>query len=236
MQIPSIELVDLAECKIQYADILLLSDKIWDALLYYSQVENDFKESPIGHRAKFKRAKIAYYQGDFNWAQAQLDVLKSSTSKLISNDAMDLSLLITDNYNLDTIDKPMIQFAKGDLLCFQKKYNDAIVIYDSILLEFKGHDLSDEIYFRKYQIYLEDNNFEMALKMLNSIIEDFSYEILIDDALYNTAKIYDYNIQDKEKASEFYQQLILEHEGSIYVSEARDRFRFLRGDKIDNEL
>ena len=111
----------MAECKIQYADILLLSDKIWDALLYYSQVENDFKESPIGHRAKFKRAKIAYYQGDFNWAQAQLDVLKSSTSKLISNDAMDLSLLITDNYNLDTIDKPMIQFAKGDLLCFQKK-------------------------------------------------------------------------------------------------------------------
>ena len=236
MQIPSIELVDLAECKIQYADILLLSDKIWDALLYYSQVENDFKESPIGHRAKFKRAKIAYYQGDFNWAQAQLDVLKSSTSKLISNDAMDLSLLITDNYNLDTIDKPMTQFAIGDLLCFQKKYNDAIVIYDSILLEFKGHDLSDEIYFRKYQIYLEDNNFEMALKMLNSIIEDFSYEILIDDALYNSAKIYDYNIQDKEKASEFYQQLILEHEGSIYVSEARDRFRFLRGDKIDDEL
>ena len=236
MQIPSIELVDLAECKIQYADILLLSDKIWDALLYYSQVENDFKESPIGHRAKFKRAKIAYYQGDFNWAQAQLDVLKSSTSKLISNDAMDLSLLITDNYNLDTIDKPMMQFAKADLLCFQKKYNDAIVIYDSILLEFKGHDLSDEIYFRKYQIYLENNNFEMALKMLNSIIEDFSYEILIDDALYNTAKIYDYNIQDKEKASEFYQQLILEHEGSIYVSEARDRFRFLRGDKVDNEL
>ena len=236
MQIPSIELVDLAECKIQYADILLLSDKIWDALLYYSQVENDFKESPIGHRAKFKRAKIAYYQGDFNWAQAQLDVLKSSTSKLISNDAMDLSLLITDNYNLDTIDKPMTQFAIGDLLCFQKKYNDAIVIYDSILLEFKGHDLSDEIYFRKYQIYLEDNNFEMALKMLNSIIEDFPYEILIDDALYNSAKIYDYNIQDKEKASEFYQQLILEHEGSIYVSEARDRFRFLRGDKIDDEL
>ena len=236
MQIPSIELVDLAECKIQYADMLLLSDKIWDALLYYSQVENDFKESPIGHRAKFKRAKIAYYQGDFNWAQAQLDVLKSSTSKLISNDAMDLSLLITDNYNLDTIDKPMMQFAKAELLCFQMKYNEAISLYDSILFEFKGHDLSDEIYFRKYQIYLVKNNFEMSLKMLNTIIEDFSYEILIDDALYNSAKIYDYRIRDKEKASQFYQQLILEHEGSIYVSEARDRFRILRGDKIDNEL
>ena len=236
MLIPLINAEDLAECKIQYADILLLSDKIWDALLYYSQVENDFKESPIGHRAKFKRAKIAYYQGDFNWAQAQLDVLKSSTSKLISNDAMDLSLLITDNYNLDTIDKPMMQFAKAELLCFQMKYAEAISLYDSILLEFKGHDLSDEIYFRKYQIYLVKNNFEMSLKMLNTIIEEFSYEILIDDALYNSAKIYDYRIRDKEKASQFYQQLILEYEGSIYVSEARERFRILRGDKIDNEL
>ena len=46
----------------------------------------------------------------------------------------------------------------------------------------------------------------------------------------------DYRIRDKEKASKFYQQLILEYEGSIYVSEARDRFRILRGDKIDNEL
>ena len=116
------------------------------------------------------------------------------------------------------------------------KYNEAISLYDSILFEFKGHDLSDEIYFRKYQIYLVKNNFEMSLKMLNTIIEEFSYEILIDDALYNSAKIYDYRIRDKEKASQFYQQLILEHEGSIYVSEARDRFRILRGDKIDNEL
>ena len=104
MIMSTIDKLDLAECKIQYADIMLLSGNIWDALLFYSQVEKDFKEHPIGHKAKFKRAKIAYYQGDFTWAQAQLDVLKSSTSKLIANDAMDLSLLITDNYALDTID------------------------------------------------------------------------------------------------------------------------------------
>ena len=236
MRITPIDPLDLAECKIQYADVLLLSGKIWDALLYYSQVESDYKESPLGHKAKFKRAKIAYYQGDFNWAQAQLDVLKSSTSKLISNDAMELSLLITDNYNLDTIDKPMMQFAKGDLLCFQRKYDEAIVVFDSILNIFKGHDLSDEIYFRKHHIYLEKNNYKMSLKMLDAIIKNYSFEILIDDALFNAAKIYDYKIKDKEKASQYYQQLIVEHEGSIYASEARERFRFIRGDKLNNEL
>ena len=236
MNISGIDKQDLAECKIQYADILLLSEKIWDALLYYSQVENDFKESPIGHKAKFKRAKIAYYQGDFNWAQAQLDVLKSSTSKLISNDAMDLSLLITDNYNLDTIDAPMMMYAKADLCSFQKKYTQAILLYDSILSTYKGHDLSDEIYFRKYEIYIQKDSMALALNMLESIINDYSYEILIDDALYNTAKIYEYNFNDKEKASFYYQKIISDHQGSIYASQARERFRILRGDKLNNDL
>jgi len=234
MNITIIDRLDLAECKIQYADIMLLSGNIWDALLFYSQVEKDFKEHPIGHKAKFKRAKIAYYQGDFTWAQAQLDVLKSSTSKLISNDAMELSLLITDNYDLDTIDIPMMQFAKADLLFFQKKYDISLSTYDSILESFKGHDLSDEIYYRKYKIYLENNNLEMCIKMLELIIEEYSYEILIDDALFDLAKIYDDRLNDDEKASKFYQELILNYQGSIFVSESRERFRVLRGDNLIN--
>ena len=235
MKIKNADPTEIAECKIQYADIMLLSGNIWDALLFYSQVEKDFKENPIGHTAKFKRAKIAYYKGDFTWAQAQLDVLKASTSKLISNDAMDLSLLIADNYNLDTIDQPMMQFARADLLFFQQKYDEAILTFDSILTLFNGHDLSDEIYFRKYKIFSAKNDTESSVKMLEKIINDFSYEILIDDALYSIAKIYENKYNDNAKAMDYYQKIILDHEGSIYASEARNRFRFLRGDEINEE-
>ena len=234
MKIKLIDRLDLAECKIQYADVMLLSGNIWDALLFYSQVENDFKQHPIGHKAKFKRAEIAYYQGDFTWAQAQLDVLKSSTSKLISNDAMKLSLLITDNYDLDTIDIPMMQFAKADLLSFQKKYEVALLSYDSILDNFKGHDLSDEIYYRKANIYLANNDLDNYIEMLELIVKEYSYDILIDDALFDLAKIYDYKLNNNEKAREYYQQLILNYQGSIFVSEARERFRILRGDNLIN--
>ncbi len=235
MKITNADPTEIAECKIQYADIMLLSGNIWDALLFYSQVEKDFKENPIGHTAKFKRAKIAYYKGDFTWAQAQLDVLKASTSKLISNDAMDLSLLISDNYNLDTIDQPMMQFARADLLFFQQKYDEAILTFDSILTLFNGHDLSDEIFFRKYKIFSAKNDTESSVKMLEKIINDFSYEILIDDALYSIAKIYENKYNDNAKAMDYYQKIILDHEGSIYASEARNRFRFLRGDEINEE-
>ena len=136
--LPNIDPIDLAECKMEYADILVLNGEIWDALLYYSQVEKDFKENPIGHEAKFRKAKVYYYQGDFEWAQSQFEVLKASTSKLTANNAMSLSLLITDNYNLDTSNHAMKTFAKADLLIFQRKYDRAIVKLDSILNFFLG--------------------------------------------------------------------------------------------------
>ena len=235
MKITNADPTEIAECKIQYADIMLFSGDIWDALLFYSQVEKDFKENPIGHTAKFKRAKIAYYKGNFTWAQAQLDVLKASTSKLISNDAMDLSLLISDNYNLDTIDLPMMQFARADLLFFQQKYDEAIIKYDSVLIAFSGHTLTDEIYLRKSEIYYLQNKYDLALSELKRIEEDWSYDILVDDALYKRAKIYENILGDMNNAMLLYEKILLEHNSSVFVAESRKRFRELRGDNLKIE-
>lgn len=238
MKIAGVGKVDLAICKIEYADIMLLSGKIWEALLFYSQIEKEFKEHPIGHEAKFKRAKAAYYQGDFDWAHAQLEILKASTSKLIANDAMELSLLISDNLNLDTTESAMKAFAKAELLFFQNKIDQALMKYDSILVTFYGHSLSDEIYFRKAIIYQKMKNFESAIEMLDKIRTEFYYDILSDDAAFSLARIYDYSLGDKEKAMEFYEKIMLEYKGSIYIPESRKRYRYLRGDdmkKIEND-
>ncbi len=233
MGISGITDIDLAECKLEYADIQLLLGNIWESLLYYSQVEKDFKENPLGHEAKLRRAKIAYYQGDFLWAQAQLSTLKASTSKLIANDAMELSLLITDNYNLDTSDIAMQTFARADLLNYQKRKQDALVKYDSILFLFPGHSLSDEIYMRKAEIYIELDDYQEALVMYDKIILEHSYDILVDDALYRKAQIYHKKLQEKSKAMDIYERILLEHNSSIFVAESRKKFRELRGDKLE---
>ena len=235
MEVPGIDKYDLAECKLEYADVQLLLGNIWESLLNYSQVEKDFKENPIGHQAKLRRAKIAYYQGDFNWAQAQLGTSKASTSKLIANDAMDLSLLIIDNLNLDTSTIAMQAFATADLLFYQQKYEKAIVKYDSVISIFPGHTLSDEIYMRKAEIYMQLNNTEMVLKMYNKIATDWNYDILADDALYKMAKLYDNTLSNPEKAMQLYEKILLEHSSSIFVAEARKRFRILRGDNLNEE-
>ena len=233
MLIPYLQKTDLAECKLEYADIMLLSNKVWTALLYYSQVEKDFKENPLGHEAKLRRAKIAYYQGDFDWAQAQLDVLKASTSKLISNDAMQLSLLITDNFGLDTSEIPMQIFARADLLFYQNNFVQCHLSLDSILNIFQGHSLTDEILFRKSEIYLKTNKIQKAVESLEKIIEEFSYDILADDAIFTLAGIFQQKIKDNEKAKGLYEKILTEHKGSIYSAEARKRFRKLRGDDVE---
>jgi tetratricopeptide (TPR) repeat protein len=212
---------------------MLLSNKVWTALLYYSQVEKDFKENPLGHEAKLRRAKIAYYQGDFDWAQAQLDVLKASTSKLISNDAMQLSLLITDNFGLDTSEIPMQIFARADLLFYQNNFVQCHLSLDSILNIFQGHSLTDEILFRKSEIYLKTNKIQKAVESLEKIIEEFSYDILADDAIFTLAGIFQEKIKDNEKAKGLYEKILTEHKGSIYSAEARKRFRKLRGDDVE---
>ena len=232
MNMPNISKNDLAECKLVYADVMLLSGNVWSSLLYYSQVEKENKESPLGHEAKLRKAKISYYQGDFNWAQSQLDVLKSSTSKLISNDAMDLSLLISDNLNLDTTSVPMEIYARADLLYYQNKLEESLNTLDSICKQYSNHELLDEVYFRKYQIYYKKGEIDKAIESLEVIISHYSHDILKDDALFQLARIYENKKRDIELASNYYETILLECSGSIFITESRKKYRQLRGDKL----
>lgn len=222
-----------AEFKLELGDILLLSGDIWEASLRYSQVEKAFKYDEIGQDAKFRNAKISYYTNDFKWAQAQLDVLKGATSKLISNDAMDLSLLISDALAIDSGEAPLILFAHADLLVFQNKDDEAITTLDSIKTHYPNHALSDDVLFRKAQIAFKHGKYSEAATYYENIINDYGNDIIADDALFKLAELNENQFKNTEKAKELYQQLIEKYPGSLYVVEARKRFRKLRGDAVN---
>lgn len=220
----------VAKCKIELGDQLLLKGKVWEASLYYSQVEKSFKHSPLGHRAKFKNAKISFYTGDFEWAQAQLDVLKASTSKLIANDAMDLSMLISNNFDLDTVTEPMEMFSRAHLSIFRKDHERALNTLDSLEEAYPDHSLIDEIAFQRYRIAKERGDYKKAAEELRRIIDEHSDGILIDNALIRLAELNEERFDDPERAKELYRRLINEHQESLYVVQARKRFRELRGE------
>jgi len=224
---------EMATCKLALADILLLTGEVWDASLYYSQVEKAFKHDPLGHEAKFRNAKLYYYEGQFDWAQAQLDVLKASTSKLIANDAMDLALLISDNIVLDTSLAAMLLYSKADLLTFQNKDSMALSILDSILNQFPGHSLTDEVYYQKAMLMMKHKKYDETKRLLENIIQDYPFDILGDNALFDLAGLHEIQLNDQETAMQMYQSLLTTYPGSLFVVEARKKFRRLRGDDVN---
>lgn len=224
---------DGARAKIELGDILLYSGERWEAILYYGQAEKEYEKSPIGQMAKFKRAKAAYYVGDFQWAQGIFNALKASTSKLIANDAMQYSLLINDNVALDTSMEAMALFAKADLMNFQGKLDSSLFILSKIQKDFPNHTIQDNVLLLKSEIAVTKGNFELASENLNSIIDHFADGILVDDALIRLARIYETELNRSVEAKDLYQKLFTEHPDSFFATEARAKFRSLRGDVLN---
>ena len=220
-----------SELKMELADIHVLHGDIWEASLYYMQIETDLKFEPIGHEAKFKNARIFYYDGEFDFAQSQLSVLKESTSKLIANDALKLSILITDNFGLDSNYQAMTWFANADLLVEQHRYEEAFVLYDSIIKTYPYHSLSDEILIRKSKAMQDQGNWTEAIAYLEELLKYNGEDILADDALFQLGDIYENHLNNKDKASEYYKTLLFNFKGSLYSVEVRKRFRQVRGDQ-----
>ncbi|MBN1820852.1 MAG: tetratricopeptide repeat protein [Prolixibacteraceae bacterium] len=225
----------VGDLKNEMADIYVYSGDPWEATLIYSQVIDANKDNETGNQAKLKKARLSYFLGDFEWAQAQLDIIKASTSKLTSNDAFELSLLIGNNLNLDTTAAPLSMFARADFQFFRNQDTLALAVLDSLETEYPYHSLMDDILFRKARIQMKHANYNEASANLEKIITEFSYESLADDALFLLAEINQFNLKDLTKAQQLYKQMLVSHPGSIYVVESRKRFRILRGDEVEDE-
>jgi len=222
-----------ADSKLELADIMLFTGEPWEATLLYSQVDKAFKNEPIGHEARFRNARLSFYIGEFDWARAQLDVLKAATSKLIANDAMSLSLLISDNIDLDSSTVQLGTYARADLLLYRNKPDDAVAVLDSLLTAFPGHPITDDALMKKAEILLKQGKFPESEEIYKKVNSDFSDGILGDDALFNLAKLYENQLNDKAKAMAAYQELLVKYQGSLFTVEARKKFRSLRGDQVN---
>jgi len=234
VSLAGIDATSKAEYKIMLADIYLIKGEIWEASLLYSQVEKDFKYEAIGQEAKFRNAKLSFYAGDFAWAKTQADVLKGATTKLIANDALDLSLIITDAIGVDTNDVPLKLFSSAELMILQHRYSEAIARMDSINLLFSSNTLGDDIYFKKAQIYFRLGKYTDVEMMYKNIVEYYPSDLYGDDAQFRLAELYEKNLNDKEKAKAAYEDVLVKYPGSIFTVEARRRFRELRGDNLNN--
>lgn len=231
-QTPGVRQNVLARLKIDLGDYYLMNGDIWESTLLYSQVDKAFKEDTIGQEARFKNARLSYFNGDFQWAQAQFDVLKASTSKMIANDALDLSVFIMDNLNLDTTSDAISLYAAAELLVLQNRHDEAFLKLDTLARDFPEHSLQDDILYLKARIWEKQRNYEKAIPLYEEVADKYKEDIRADNALYALAQIFELRMNDPEKAKGIYEKIFMDYSGSVFAVDARKRFRILRGDKV----
>ena len=223
----------VSRAKLDLGDIYLLENKPWESTLLYSQVEKSNKESQIGYDAKLRNARLNYYTGNFELAKSHLDILKLATTREISNDAIALSLLISNNTLFDSTREVMQEFANIELLIYQNKQDEAIGRLISLQGKNPSHPITDEIYLLLSKLYEQKGQFEMAIKYLDKILETYSNDILADDALFRKAEIYEKNLKFSQQAIDLYTDFLVKFPGSLYAAQARRNIRDLRGDFVN---
>ncbi|MEZ5147503.1 MAG: tetratricopeptide repeat protein [Bacteroidales bacterium] len=230
IHIPGADSRNIAAVKIELADVYVLTGDVWEAKLLYAQVEKAFKNDPVGYDARFKNARLSFYIGEYDWAKAQLDVLKAATSKLIANDALKMSVLISDNLDADSSTNALDLYARADLLVYQRRFDQAVETLDSIFNLSAYHPIFDEVLLRKAEIYYNLGQFAQADTLLQDIVSNYPDEITADNALFMRAQLYENQFKDKDTAMRLYEKLLTSYPGSLYAVDARKRFRILRGD------
>lgn len=221
-----------ARVKLKLADVLVYQSIFNKALIYFSQVQTQFKNHELGQLARYKVAQTSYFKDDFKWAKAQLKVLKGSATQLIANDAADLFLIISDNQPKDSVPSGLKEYAKADLFSYQNKNEASLNILSNILKTYKGQPIEDEALFKQAELFVKTNQIDKAIASYLNIIAINDKGILVDDAYYKLAELYLNEKKDIEKAKEHYQKIIFDYPSSIYLVDARKKYRKLRGDSI----
>ncbi len=215
-----------AELKMKLADIYLFTDEVWEATLLYSQIEKSMKNEPIAHEARFKNAQLRYFIGEFDWANASLRILKSATSKLVANDAMTLSLTISDNLEYDTIGLQRI--AKADYYIYQHRYELANQMLDSVVAYNPNEVSLPNTFYRKANIAMNEGDYELADSLYKRVYDGYADSYIADEALIEDALLLENQLNMKEEAMECYSKLFDYYTASVYVAQARKSYRRLR--------
>lgn len=232
LQLPGISSSDIGQLKLDLGDVYILTNQPWEAFLVYEQVSKQFEGQAIGNEARFRSAKLSFYQGNFEYSNGQCLVLKAATSQLIANDALNLSLLISDNIQTPVDSNALKMYADAEMLQFRNLPLQAVKKLDSIAIAYPENGLADAVLMSKAKIFIKSGDFVKATEMLKKVADGFKDGIWTDDALFNLGDLYEKKLNDLVQAKTYFQKLITDYPGSMFSAEARKRFRNLRGDGV----
>ncbi|MFQ5568582.1 MAG: tetratricopeptide repeat protein [Rhodothermales bacterium] len=210
--------------------IALMRGSLDEALLIFTRLIDQLRIGELAEQARFERALIHFYRGEFEAAQTLVSVLDENTSTDVANDAIELKVLLFENKGPDSLSTPLKHYAEAALLHRQRRSKEVVRHLDALLEQFGTHPLADDARFLRASALREAGRTEEALAAFGELPLIHPNTHLADRSLFMAAEIQELDLHNREGAIETYTRILTEYPGSLLVPEVRLRVRLLRGD------
>ena len=201
------------------AEISIQKNDLSEAENYYNRLKQipatDISKKSL---ANFMSAKINFWKGDFPSALKELSEISKNLSDDYANDAIELSIII-NTLKRDSLN--LLNYAKADLLSEQNKFTEAAVEFKK-LADNKNLLLLNDISKYKYaQMQIALNNYDNAVQSLEELSGGELKNVYSDKALYLLGNTYLYALNNEQKASTVFQNLLDTFPNSLYFDKSR---------------
>jgi tetratricopeptide (TPR) repeat protein len=171
-------------------------------------------------RAKLMMAEIHFYKKQFDNSQKLLSDITVNLKDNNANDAIELSLLLNTKMN-DSLS--LLSYAEAEFLSAQERFSEAREKYAEISPEKGGIMLGNLSQLKLAETELALDNTERSVEILEQISGEESRNIYSDKALYLLGNIFEYGLNEPERALEIYEKLLARFPASMYLDEAREQ-------------
>lgn len=215
------------EARYDLGRIALLRGDLERARLLFSRLAERLRSGDLADRARFELALLQFYQGRFEAAQVQAKATSANTSSDVTNDAIELRVLIQENKGPDSLNTPLKTYARARLAMRRHHYEAAGAQLDSMLQAHGRHSLADDAHFRRAEVYLAQGDTSRALQQYRRLPQKHPRSSYADRSLFRLGELYE--TQGKaDRAITLYDRLLTEYPNSLLAADARTRLRSLR--------
>lgn len=189
------------------------------------------EDNDIKNRVTFERARIQYFNGNFDTAFTMLTQVASDAGSDYANDAIGLRSFIEENQETGN-NAALKLYARADLAMLARDYNSAFSALQSIRDGSPNDLVTDDAVIRSSELLVKLGKPNEAVTLLDTMQDRMSSSPLVDKAGFTAAEIVETVIKDKRRAQQMYEEFLARYDKSPLCTEARKRARKLRGDSF----
>jgi TolA-binding protein len=215
------------EARYDLGRIALLRGDLERARLLFSRLAQRLRSGDLAEQARFELALLQFYRGRFDAARTQAKATSANPSADVTNDAIELRVLIQENTGPDSLNTPLRLYARARLALRRHAYAQAGARLDSLLQAHGRHSLADEARFRRAEVFLAQGDTSAAAEQYRTLPREHPRSPYADRSLFRLGTLYEQQNRARE-AIQLYDRLLAEYPQSLLASDARTRLRTLR--------